>query len=152
MVYLLTGPVRSGKTTALIRWAEKRDDVFGILTPDIEHIRFFADAHTKNTFRMEAGPGEEAVSVGRFLFSKKNFEIAGNIIRHGADAGGWLVIDEVGPLELREEGFAAALRQVLMRRTDKLLLVVREGLTDRVKKHFDLPAAVIITIDQLGSI
>lgn len=143
-IYILTAPVRSGKTTSLISWSEKRNDVHGILTPVVEGKRFFMNAHTGVQFPMEATGEEETISVGRFLFSKTNFEKAIQIIRNAIHKDGWLVIDEIGPLELRGEGFHDVLKEVLMQREYKLLLVVREGLSQKVKEQFGIPDAVII--------
>jgi len=74
-IYILTGKIQSGKTTALMKWAASRNDVFGIFTPVIDGKRFFMDAHTHDQFKMEADKTEkEALSVGRFNFSKDSFE------------------------------------------------------------------------------
>lgn len=137
VVYLLTGPVRSGKTTALLQWAEKRKDVHGILTPLVNDKRIFMDANNKEQFAMEAAAGETNIlEVGRFRFSKTGFDKAVQIIRDAIPKEGWLIIDEIGPLELRGEGFCEILKDVLTQRKEKILVVVREGLTDEVQQQF----------------
>ena len=144
-IYILTAPVRSGKTTSLVSWSEKRNDVHGILTPVVDGKRVFMDAHTRRLFLMEAKEGEtEVFAVGKFVFSKTNFEKAIQIIRNAIHKDGWLVIDEIGPLELRGEGFHDVLKEVLSQRPERILLMVREGLAERVKEHFNIPAAVIV--------
>lgn len=147
MIYLLTGPVRSGKTTALVNWANGRHDVFGVLTPDVNGKRVFLDIATAIQFAMEAEPGEEAIMVGKFSFGKKNFDSAINIIRSAAGENGWLVIDEAGPLELRGEGFAAVLKEVVETRKNKIIIVVREGLTEKICNYFQLGNDEIKLID-----
>ena len=84
------------------------------------------------------------LTFGKFLFSKTNFEKAIQIIRNAIHKDGWLVIDEIGPLELRGEGFHDVLKEVLSQRPERILLMVREGLAERVKEHFNIPAAVIV--------
>ena len=146
-VVLLCAPVQSGKTTSLVKWSDSRVDVYGILTPEVNGQRMFMDAHTRQLFLMEAKNGEaDTISVGRFVFSQVNFEKARLVIRNSIDKKGWLVIDEVGPLELQGEGFAEVLREVLARRTEKILLVVRdkEEMAEKVKQCFGMPGAVII--------
>ena len=144
-IYILTGPVQSGKTTALINWSANRKDVYGILTPLAGEKRIFLDAQNREQFPMEAEAGEaEVLSVGRFRFSKNNFEKAIQTVLDAARSEGWLVIDEIGPLELRGEGFHDVLKEVLVQRKNKLLLVVREGLVEKVKEHFVFIADVIL--------
>lgn len=147
-VCILTAPVQSGKTTSLVQWAEGRSDVRGILTPEVQGKRVFMDAATRQLFRMEAKEDEEeTLAVGRFLFSRKNFNKAAGIIREAIPAEGWLVIDEVGPLELQGEGFAEVLREVLAARSHRILLVIRdrEEMMQKVTSHFGITEATIIS-------
>lgn len=147
-IYILTGPVGSGKTTALINWIKGRKDVSGILTPLTGEKRVFLNAKTGEQFPMEAEADESAVlSIGRFRFSKQNFEKAIQAIRETMHHDGWLIIDEIGPLELQGKGFHDVLKEVLAQRKDKLLLVVREGLLEKVKNYFELNAFEINPVD-----
>lgn len=142
--YILTGPVQSGKTSSLINWMMNRTDVDGILTPLTNENRVFMDARSWDLFDMEAAADESAVLVvGRFRFSRKNFNRAIEIIRDAIPKKSWLIIDEIGPLELRGEGFHDVLKEVLSQREEKVLLVVREGLTEKVKEYF-VPHANVI--------
>lgn len=126
-IYILTGPIQTGKTTSLLNWAAKRNDVYGILTPIIKGKRVFMNAHTKEQFLMEATEEEnETLVVGRFTFSKANFQKAIQIIRNGISKNEWLIIDEIGPLELSGQGFHDVLIEALQSFEGKLLLVVRE--------------------------
>jgi len=145
-VFILTGPVQSGKTTALIKWSEKRKDVFGIITPVVNGKRMFMDAHTYELFDMEAREEEkELLPVGRFVFSKRNFAKASGIIHEATDKAGWLVIDEIGPLELRGEGFYEVVKKVARSGKDKrILLVVREGMAEKVAAFLGFGNAIVI--------
>ena len=150
MIYVLTGAIQTGKTSALIKWCEGRNDVFGIFTPVVNGKRFFMDARTKKQFQMEANDNEkETISIGRFDFSKVSFEKAIKIVRDEMNKKGWLVIDEIGPLELRKEGFHNVIRQVLKSSSSQLLFVVREGLVDKVTELFELEQFDIITKEKL---
>jgi nucleoside-triphosphatase THEP1 len=140
-LYILTGPVHSGKTTALMNWIKKRTDVYGILTPLVNEKRVFLDIQISEQFAMETAEYDSTIlTVGRFKFSKKSFDRAIGIIRDAIYKKGWLIIDEIGPLELRGEGFHDVLKEVIVQRKDKLLLVVREELIEKVKKYFELNA------------
>lgn len=147
-VFILTRPVRTGKTGSLISWSEKHSNIYGILTPVIDGRRLFMDVHTRRQLPMEAAAGEtDTLTVGRYLFSRQAFEEARQIIRGAIARPGWLVIDEVGPLELRGEGFAAVLREALERQPEEqtILLVVREGLVEQVREAFGLDEAMART-------
>jgi nucleoside-triphosphatase THEP1 len=147
-IYILSAPIHSGKTTSLVKWSDQRTDVFGILTPDVNGKRIFMNAHNRQLFLMEAKEGEtETLSVGQFTFSKTNFEKASQIIREGIDKKGWLVIDEIGPIELRGEGFSDVLKEVLEKRQHNTLLVIREkdNMVEKVKTHFGLTDCIPVT-------
>ncbi|MEO5948276.1 MAG: nucleoside-triphosphatase [Chitinophagaceae bacterium] len=126
-IYILTGAIQSGKTTSLLNWSATRNDVHGILTPVVNGKRVFMNAYTKEQFPMEATEEEkETLTVGRFTFSKTSFEKAILIIREAIPKGSWLVIDEIGPLELNSQGFYTVLMEALQTFEGKLLLVVRD--------------------------
>lgn len=153
-VFILTGPIQTGKTTSLVKWSENRNDVFGILTPVVNGKRMFMNVHARHLFDMEATDGEtQAVSVGRFTFSKTNFNKAIQVIRDAKDKKGWLIIDEIGPLELRGEGFCEILKEVLQNEKtgQMILVVVRNEMAGMVKEFFQLNDAVVINkISELG--
>lgn len=144
-IHILSAPIQSGKTTSLINWSANRNDVYGILTPVVNGKRMFMNAYTKEQFPMEAEEGEqETLKVGKFTFSKKNFDKAIQIIRRGIFKNGWLVIDEIGPLELNSNGFYEIVSEVLANRTKRIILIVREGLVQHVINHFNIDNAEII--------
>ncbi len=110
---------------------------------------FFMDAHSKNQFKMEVDETEkEIISIGRFNFSKAAFEKAIEIIRRSINKG-LLVIDEIGPLELRKEGFYNVIKEALRNHHSQSLFVVREGLADKVTELFELKQFHIMTKEKL---
>lgn len=138
-IFLLTGPVHSGKTSFLLEWSRSRSDVRGILTPVIEGRRCFMDMESGNVFLMEAEAGEkEIISVGKYVFSKRNFDKAIEILENEINFPGWLVIDEAGPLELNDQGFAKIIRKLIHGNDPelKLILVVRDSLVENIINHF----------------
>jgi nucleoside-triphosphatase THEP1/ABC-type thiamin/hydroxymethylpyrimidine transport system permease subunit len=153
-VFILTGPVQTGKTTSLVKWSEKRNDIFGILTPVVNGKRTFMNIHARHLFDMEATAEEtKIVTVGRFTFSKTSFDKAIQIIRDSVNKEGWLIIDEIGPIELREEGFCEVLKEIIKSENErqKILLVVRDGLVDWAKEFFEIKNAIVIDkVSDLG--
>ncbi len=152
MIYLLTGPIRSGKTTALMQWASSLKDVSGIVTPDLNGIRQFLNLSNNEYFNMEANAGEEEMTIGKFAFSKKNFDKANRIIKSAVDHKGWLLVDEIGPLELNGNGFHLSLVPIFKNRNEKMLFVVRAGLVDKVCAYYNLTAVQIIGKSQLSEL
>jgi nucleoside-triphosphatase len=149
MIVILTAPIQSGKTTSLINWSASRNDVHGILTPVVGGKRVFMNAQTKEQFPMEASGEEETLIVGRFVFSKAGFDKAIHILRDAITKEGWLAIDEVGPLELEGKGFYAIINEILLLRKNKMILVVREGMAEKVKDHFMINATEVDSIDDI---
>ncbi len=138
-IYILTGPIRSGKTSALLRWIAEQKSIGGILTPDINGYRVFQILPGNLILPMLANLEEETMEVGRFRFSKNSFQKAiQSIYRSLEEKKDWIVIDEIGPLELRGEGFADVLHDMIRNkeRDYKILLVVREGLVEKVMDYF----------------
>lgn len=152
-IVIVSGPVQTGKTTALVNWSAGRNDVHGILTPVANEKRVFMNIASRHLFRMEAREEDESVwVVGKHIFSTEHFEKAITIIKEAVHKEGWLVIDEIGPLELRGNGFHDVLKEALEQRHDKILLVVREGLEEKVINHFQLPGPVCISPQQVAAL
>jgi len=140
-VHILSAPVNSGKTTRLQQWCAGRNDVAGILTPRVKDRRVFEICPGGEQFDMEASAGEEEIlSVGKYVFSKAAFNKAIKVIDDALSAEtGWMVIDEIGPLELQGKGFHDILKKILATPGDEcLLIVVRDGLVERVVEYFGI--------------
>jgi nucleoside-triphosphatase THEP1/uncharacterized membrane protein (DUF485 family) len=150
-VYILTGPIQTGKTTSLINWSKQGNEVYGILTPVVDGKRVFMNVSTKEQWPMEANGNEETVAVGKFVFSKSGFEKAISTIHEAIKKDGWLIIDEIGPLELRGEGFAEIVKEALIQKKNKTILVVREGLAEQVINSFGITDFYILhNIEELS--
>lgn len=140
-IYILTGNIHSGKTSGLLHWVQNRNDVYGILSPVINGKRFFQDVNTKNIFLMECEADEkEVLEVGKYMFSKSAFLRAEKIILSALkQQAGWLIIDEIGPLELKGKGLADVLKEVLSKNSQlKILLVIREHLLGEITAYFGI--------------
>ncbi len=81
---------------------------------------------------------EAVLAVGRFLFRQAAFDWAVQRIETALDQGaGALVIDEVGPLELRGDGFAGLLDRVARDYPAvERALLARTSLVDEVAARF----------------
>ncbi len=161
MIYILTDKIRSGKTTALQAWSEKRNDVDGLLCPDNKNgKRYFFKIKSKEKFLFEIDDeasikNEDIVEIGRFKFLKTAFAIANNyllsvVLRAESK---YLVIDELGKLELKNEGLHLSaeklIYQLMHHKTKHLILVVRDYLLDDIVKHYTITDFKLITKAEL---
>lgn len=148
-IYILSGPKGSGKTSSLIQWSSDRNEVYGILSPVVEGKRIFLDIQSREEFPMEALEGEtDVLKVGKYIFSQKSFDRAIDILDKARLNKGWLIIDEVGPLELSGEG----LNEVVLRcikRNGNTIIVIREGLEEQVASLLATPVRIICSVQEL---
>ncbi|MBA3648275.1 MAG: hypothetical protein H0W62_06960 [Chitinophagales bacterium] len=140
-IWILSGPVQSGKTTRLLMWLHNKKNVWGILTPVINGQRFFMDASNKEIFAMEAIQGEtDVIAVGKYIFSKDAFVMAEKVLQNSIHKKGYLIVDEIGKLEIRGEGFCNVLFEILNHAGQelRLILVIREELLDAVLQFWNI--------------
>jgi nucleoside-triphosphatase THEP1 len=153
-IYILSGPIHSGKTTELQKWCNQQQNISGILMPDINGKRKIVDVHTKEVFDIECSDSantiEPLTSVGRFHFYTALFEKANTILINSLNQNpDWLVIDEAGKLELEGKGFYQSIIKAVAfyncnRNSGNLLITVRESLCDQVISFFKIKDCHII--------
>ena len=139
MIFVLSGPVHGGKTTflerSLARWAACGLPFGGYLSVavtgasgatgyDLLELR---TGCRHPYLRREGKP--DAERIGPFFFVPETLELARSIIRD-ADPLEFLVVDEVGPLELLGGGLWPALREALSRPGMRCLLVARKEILE----------------------
>jgi nucleoside-triphosphatase THEP1 len=156
-IRILSGAKGQGKSSRLKEVFADVPGAEGILTLRREgDLRDFCKLTSGESWSMQgaenyAGPWLE---VGRFRFSAAAFDRASQYLLETA----WhpdtklLIVDEVGPLELRKEGFYNALKEVMENPAGPdLLLVVRSELVEEVKQFFGIPDAEVLGCDSLGT-
>ncbi|QTN39335.1 hypothetical protein HZ996_09345 [Cryomorphaceae bacterium] len=158
-ILILTGPIISGKTSALLDHFGKRSDVRGFLTPDINDLRevhLLPSSKTSKKIPMQSRESSsETLSIGRYHFFRSAFdamklEISGMITAPAL----WNIVDEVGKLEIKGDGLCPELDQVIHHwhrenRSQRLVLVVRKDLVDKAVQKFGLNQASIIQVEDL---
>lgn len=153
---LLAGERGEGKTTLCLALAERARragwTVGGIASPGwwVEGGRGgyrVRDLLTGEERLLAVRDGKATgISTGAFCFDKEGIEFGRRAIEAAVAQGvQLLVVDEVGPLELRGEGWAPVLHQALTGGTRAVVCVVRSKLVDEVQKTYPLlsSAAVI---------
>jgi molybdenum cofactor guanylyltransferase len=150
-IYILSQPVQTGKTSLLMQWVKERQDVAGILTPDVDGKRKLFNITQQTYSDLQLDEKSEGIQIGRFMFDRQVFEQAQQIIRASvATNPSWLIIDEIGRLEMdRNEGLEPAVSETIrhFRSTlcgTKLLLVIRDYLLNDAVAQYGLQDAVVL--------
>ncbi len=151
-IYVLSRPVRTGKTTELLEWIRRVHNVHGILTPDSGGKRLLAEIASGDLYGFEVDePSDDTITIGRFHFKADIFEKARDILlSKPKTAVKWTVVDEVGPLEINEgRGLEPAVSELIRLfkdgdRKGNLLLVVRDSMLEKAIDRYNLSNATIV--------
>ena len=150
IIYLLSGPVNSGKTTRLMDWIVQQQKagraIGGVVEPVIDNRRWVRDIYSRETRPLEVVQpleSEQILPAGQYLFRGDVLDWARQKILEAYDLGpDWLVIDEVGQLELAGLGLEPEIALIIARAKDqsktKLLIVVRDFLLPLFYEHYGL--------------
>ena len=137
MIFILTGPVDSGKTTFLKRVIEE------LKRQKVKMDGFLSEAIVKDQEKIgydlvDLGDGKSVPfirksgrqdwqRIGPYFFIPEGLSRAKQIILRSREAE-ILVVDEIGPLELSGQGLWDVLEQVIFQRFQKYLFVLRKGI------------------------
>lgn len=144
-IYIYTGPVHSGKTTQITRWIHQQPEVVhGILAPDDDAgVRYLQDIETNKLFKLSVTDESDAeiVMIGRYQFLAASFAAARKILYTlPQKPDSTIIIDEIGPLELRGEGLEPSISLMLKRfrkdRNFQMIWIVRDSLINDVISHY----------------
>lgn len=159
MIYVLTGAIRTGKTTALLNWSKTRNDIDGLLCPDDENgKRYFLKVRSLEAFEFEVEvESEKTISIGSFNFLKTAFEDANRYLMSSAKGDfQYLLIDELGKLELKNQGLHVSVQKLIpkymLNENQHLILVVRDYLLDVILKHYTISEYSVLKKEDLESL
>jgi nucleoside-triphosphatase THEP1 len=148
-IFIISGPVHSGKTSKLLSWLEEQKSVSGILAPIVKGKRYLLDITTGDKRALEIDNSEyenNIIEVGKYKFDNTVFKWGCKVI---IDTIGksydWIIIDEFGPLELNGKGLAPAIDKIFsgefeLDNTD-FIIVVRENMVKDFLMHNNLARA-----------
>jgi nucleoside-triphosphatase len=144
-IFILTGSVHSGKTTRLMHWALSQKNIDGITQPIVDDKRFIYNIASRTLKLLEAPAGfkdEQVNTIGKYRFNKEVFEWSQKVLLDCLNKDlSWLIIDEIGPLELGGKGLEPALTNILLARNNfngKILCVVRDSILDQFIAKYSL--------------
>lgn len=159
MIYILSDLIETGKTNALLKWSEDRKDTYGILTPrNKNNNRYILDVDTKACFEMQTDlTTADVISVGRYHFLKNAFKTGNDIIKKVLknNKSGYIIIDELGKLELQSEGFhdaaSLAINATLNNNALHLILIIRTSLLLNMIKKYNMTGYQYISKKDLNN-
>ena len=142
-IWLYTGAIETGKSTALYRWAKERPEVMGVFClrhPEQKELCLWPDNRWLPFQAAEQGEG--TLSVGRYHLYESGFRQAEAWL-HAWEGRWpqWVVLDEVGKLELQGKGFADTVQWLLTQPIPNLVLVVRDTLVRQVEDTYGIANA-----------
>jgi nucleoside-triphosphatase len=143
-IYILSGPIQTGKSTSLIEWATREDDTAGIVQPIIDNKRHITNLKTSESRLLEMDEANDnSVSVGKYNFSKPTFEWSKICLLHSyKQEPKWLIIDEFGKLELKGLGLEPVVSYLINEYKQKvnnnLLIIVRDYLLAAFLSNYKL--------------
>lgn len=116
--------------------------------PDINGCRKILNIKTNEIFDIECidttNTNEPLTIIGKFNFYTSAFEKANTILLNALSQNPhWLVIDEIGKLELTGEGFYQSVDEAVKlyshkNKPENLLITVRDGLCNEVISFFNI--------------
>jgi len=113
----------------------------------------FYDISGKVFFEMEANEDEDKLAIGKYLFSAGAFEKANQILSNAGNRNDtdYLVIDEIGPLEIKQQkGLHKSFTAILSSTFNyTLIIVVRRPLVEEITKTFSLSNINVMTVEDM---
>lgn len=152
-LFILTGPIHTGKTSRLMHWATQQKKIDGIFQPVIENKRFIYHIASRTLRQLETDEMKGVTMIGKFKFSNQTFDWTKNILNDCINKElEWLVIDEVGPLELKGKGLEPIISKIF-KQIDTLngnvLCVVRDSILEKFVEHYKLESKYdLINLDR----
>ncbi|MBU0473858.1 MAG: nucleoside-triphosphatase [Bacteroidetes bacterium] len=154
-IKIITGKIRSGKTTFLMNLISSLNEVEGILQPSVGENRFFY--HIKsNEFKEITSNVEDETTfrIGKFVFSNESFSWAKMILQKAIrNKDKTIIIDEYGPLEQDGKGLEPEVSEIVAivknENNRNLIIAIREALVDEflLKFHLNKSEVEIIKIE-----
>jgi nucleoside-triphosphatase THEP1 len=144
-IYLFTGEIKSGKTTRLEKWISENPDSDGILAPCINGKRYLKRIKSGKTKLLEYEGNDKKIELTKicnYNFLKSVFDWGQNEIYEAfSQKPEWLIVDEIGPLELRGEALEPMITKILNDKNfcnTNIIFVVRKALVEKVIEHYKL--------------
>jgi nucleoside-triphosphatase THEP1 len=137
--FIITGPSKSGKTTLcwdILQYLNNAGVTTGGVITLQNNERLFYLIQSKEKVSFEAREMEDFIPIGKFRVSQANLAKALLHIRDGQKSD-YLFIDEIGLLEMENNGFYPELKSAVTRNEGNIF-VVREGFIPKFQEKYDI--------------
>lgn len=143
-IILFSREVHSGKTTELLELLEHKVGIGGILCPNKngrKHAMFLPE---RKTYPLESNGEKSSIKVGNYILDKTILKkISDYLAQMKPHDFGLIVVDEIGKLELKNEGYEPGLSRLIQnfhkeQPSCSLILVVRDSLLLQVIEKYKL--------------
>lgn len=155
-IYLLSGPVHSGKTSALTVFVNQHSNVGGFICPDILNLRYLINVSdgTQHLFQVLNSQSENDIQIGQYSFLKSGFSAAHSILLSAKNYDfNFFIIDEIGKLELQGKGLEPALTLALKEfRNTNIIAIVRDYLLEEIIEKYQFSDPIIINCKELNTL
>jgi nucleoside-triphosphatase len=123
----------------LLEWAAAHN-ALGVITPTVQPHKMLHDLSDGMQYLYEASDAhQDTVAIGNYHLHKSAFVRSTAIIKRAiAQNPSWIVLDEVGKLELRNEGHHELVQYILAKAESNILLVVRDYLLEAVLEKYQI--------------
>ena len=148
-IIILSGGKGEGKTTAIANYIRHSSHQWGgVLMPIMDGKRCMVHLFSQKVIKLE--PDESNISdhiqVGRNTFSRRAFEDMNELIVADLRHNNNIIIDEIGPMEMNDEGFHPIIKTVIDT-AENIFLIVRTSLVDEVVAKYRLSRFSLQVID-----
>ena len=151
-IYILSGKVHSGKSKQLLEWSNKLSSAAGVVSPVTtgkKHIRNISSGEERILQVDSPIANKKIITVGNYFFIEETFAWArGILLQSNRSCPQWIIIDEIGYLELNGSGLEPAISQILPEIKHNVLIVIREKLIEKTIARFQLDKYGTIMISE----
>jgi len=142
-VIIITGKTGVGKSTLLYSLVQKIQEKFisisGFVAPSVIENNIYVgydlfDIENRKSCILARTFGDEQMPiVGKYYFRQEGLDTGNKILDNAADKNyEWIVVDEIGAWELKGQGWAHSINNILEKTTANMIWVVREDLVENV--------------------
>jgi nucleoside-triphosphatase THEP1 len=150
MIYILSQAIQTGKTSRLMDLTSDKKSIGGFLSPTVDTVRQLFNIETKSFINFEKKESDSTtIPVGRFHFIEESFNIASQwtLDQVQSDNINLIIIDELGKLELQDNGFHQLADKLLTQNSNSknLLLIIRDFLLDDITAKYSINNYQLVT-------
>lgn len=147
-IYIFSDKIGSGKTTLLKNWFENSENISGFLSPKVNGKRVFENLETGEQRLLEVE--NSSLQIGKYSFDPEVFSWAeSELLKQLHSEKEWLIIDEIGPLEIRKEkGFHDLILKIIADQSSiepKIIFVVRDFMVEEFIEKYNFQNPKILS-------